>query len=104
MSEAVQPSQIINRAAVESALARRGAKLPERFTDEYFAHLSLRGGKGDGQEGDRCSIQERRAWEELNAKLDEIPEGDCPVVGKFMIRFQDGISDSAVRTRLCLPL
>jgi hypothetical protein len=56
---------------------------------EYLSKLHLREGKGSGAEGDRCAIQEVRAWEGLDPTSDDIPETDCPVIGRLIIGLQD---------------
>src|SRR5262245_31140546 len=79
-------------------------EIPKFVTPEYLSALKLRQGKGTGKEGDRCAIQERRAWSNLDPASDAIPETDCRVCGRFLIRFQDAITDGEVRSRLCAPL
>src|SRR6185436_7568364 len=71
---------------------------------DYLAHLRLQLGKGSGAPGERCAIQEVRAWLDLDASTDEIPDCVSKVCGRFMIRFQDSIKDDALRVKLCAPL
>jgi hypothetical protein len=78
--------------------------LPAFVTPEYIAALKLRIGKGTGEEGDRCALQERRAWTGLDPASDAVPETDSKVLGRFLIRFQDGIRDDELRNRVCGPL
>jgi hypothetical protein len=56
---------------------------------EYLSKLHLRAGKGSGAEGDRCAIQEVRAWEGLDPSSDDIPKTDCLVIGRLIIGLQD---------------
>jgi hypothetical protein len=77
------------------------ARIPTR---EQFAALSVRAGKGTGEEGDHCSVQLVRFWEGLDASTDVVPVTDSQVCGKFLIRFQDAVKDDAIRKRLCTPL
>jgi hypothetical protein len=51
--------------------------------------INLRAGCGSGEEGDRCAIQEYRAWCGLDASSDKRPEGVCPVLHRLVIGFND---------------
>lgn len=64
-------------------------QLPDFVTDDYLRGLHFRSGKGTGKEGDRCSIQEYRAWWGLDPASDEVPRTDSEVVGRYIIGFQD---------------
>jgi hypothetical protein len=56
---------------------------------EYLANLVLRKGCGTGEAGDRCAIQEVRAWEGLDASIDACPDTDDPLIVALVIRIQD---------------
>lgn len=56
---------------------------------EYLANLVLRKGCGTGEAGDRCAIQEVRAWEGLDASTDACPDTDDPLIVALVIRIQD---------------
>lgn len=64
-------------------------ELPSYVDDNYLRALVFKSGKGGGQEGDRCSIQEQRAWYGADPQSDEILPGDSKVVGRYIIAFQD---------------
>ena len=64
-------------------------QLPEYVTPEYLQSLCLIKGKGDGTSGQRCAIQEVRAWLDLDASMDEVPDCVCPVIGKLVIGLND---------------
>src|SRR5690242_7985984 len=65
--------------------------IPESVNETFLRGLKIRSGKGTGKEGDRCSIQEYRAWIGLDPRFDTIPKEDSAVVGSFIIGFQDRI-------------
>ncbi len=55
--------------------------------------IELRKGCGSGEEGDRCAIQEYRAWCGLDASSDKRPEGVCPVLHRLVIGLNDARSE-----------
>ena len=63
--------------------------LPRYVTTEYLEHLHLRSGVGSGKAGDCCIIQERRRWDGLDPRSDDIPDDDSIVVGKLLIQLND---------------
>jgi len=63
--------------------------LPSYVTPEYLASLHLRNGVGTGNPGDRCAMQEVRAWLDLDPSKDEIPECVARSLGCFVIRLND---------------
>lgn len=75
--------------------------LPAYVTPDYLASLTLRAGLGTGAPGDRCALQEVRAWLGLPAASDKIPPCVCPVIGPLAIRAND--LDAATRAAL-VPL
>ncbi len=77
--------------------------LPDYVTPEYLEHLNLRKGCGSGKEGDRCAIQEYRAWVGLDASKDECPPDMCPVVHKLIISLQDYRPEWRKAIALVLP-
>src|SRR5678809_955095 len=98
MTESLNPDYELLRGKLAQIPA---ARIP---TLEEFEGLSLRKGAGSGQEGDHCAVQVRRRWEGLDSRSYDIPETDSRVCGAFLIRFQDRISDDAIRNRLVPPL
>jgi hypothetical protein len=58
-------------------------------TPEYLNTLTLRQGIGSGRPGDRCAIQELRAWLELDPTTDDIPPCVSMVIGSLVIAVQD---------------
>jgi hypothetical protein len=58
-------------------------------TPEYLSALKLRAGCGTGKPGDRCAIQEVRAWEGLDPAKDECPPDADPLIVSLVIRVQD---------------
>ncbi len=77
--------------------------LPDYVTPEYLEHLNLRKGCGTGAEGDRCAIQEMRAWQGLDASKDACPPDMCPVVHKLIISLQDCRPEWRKAIALVLP-
>ena len=63
--------------------------LPEYVTEEYLSTLKLRAGCGTGEPGDRCAIQEVRAWEGLDPSNAECPPDADPLIVSLVIRIQD---------------
>jgi hypothetical protein len=78
--------------------------IPAYVTSDYLASLSLRGEPGTGAPGDRCAIQEVRAWLDLDASTDEIPGCVSPLVGTLVIRTQDASKAWRDELRDVLPL
>jgi hypothetical protein len=60
--------------------------------------IELRKGCGSGKEGDRCAIQEYRAWCGLDPAGDSRPEGVCPVLHSMVI----GLNDARLEWRRAL--
>ena len=56
---------------------------------EYLSKLTLRSRCGTGKPGDRCAIQEVRAWEGLDPSVDECPPDADPLIVSLVIRVQD---------------
>jgi hypothetical protein len=67
-------------------------QLPDYVTEEYLNTLCLIVGKGSGKQGERCAIQEVRAWLDIDASSDAVPDCVCPVIGKLVIGLND-VSD-----------
>jgi hypothetical protein len=63
--------------------------LPDYVTPEYLSKLALREGCGTGAPGDRCAIQEVRAWEGLDPASDGCPPDADPLIVALVIRVQD---------------
>src|SRR4051812_21049021 len=65
--------------------------IPSYVTPDYLKDLrsKLRHGTGSGAVGDRCSIQEVRAWLSLDPSSDACPDCVCPVLHKLVIVAQD---------------
>jgi len=72
--------------------------IPFYVTAEYLQSLTLISGVGNGTAGQRCAMQEVRAWLDLDAASDEVPACVCPVIGKMII----GLNDAAPATRVAL--
>ncbi len=66
-------------------------RIPDYVTPEYLNELRdrLKQGAGSGALGDRCSIQEVRAWLDLDPSTDGCPDCVCPVLHKLVIITQD---------------
>jgi len=60
--------------------------LPAYLTPAYLAALVLVEGGGSGAPGDRCAIQEVRAWLGLDPSSDTVPDNVCPVIGAAVYR------------------
>ena len=72
--------------------------IPFYVTAEYLQSLTLISGVGNGTAGQRCAMQEVRAWLDLDAASDEVPACVCPVIGRMVI----GLNDAAPATRASL--
>ena len=54
-----------------------------------LSKIKLVAGCGTGREGDRCAIQEYRAWRALDPSVDTRPKGVCPILHRLVIGFND---------------
>jgi len=72
--------------------------IPFYVTAEYLQSLTLISGVGNGTAGQRCAMQEVRAWLDLDAASDDVPACVCPVIGRMVI----GLNDAAPATRASL--
>ena len=77
--------------------------LPEYVDDTYLASLRLRRGMGSGEPGDRCAVQEVRAWAGLDASKDALPPGVDPLVGVLVMKLQDARVGWRDEVRFLLP-
>ena len=76
---------------------RNGMGVAERKDMNTQMLLNLRLGVfGSGRPGDRCAIQEIRAWGGLDPSSDEIPGDVCPVIGHYVSRYQDRLTSGGV--------
>jgi len=67
--------------------------IPDYVTPEYLSSLVLLEGPGSGTPGQRCAMQEIRAWLGLDASSDAIPPCVCPVLGRLIVHLQDARED-----------
>ena len=79
------------------------ATIPDYVTPKYLAHLQLRSGGGTGEPGDRCAVQEVRAWLGLNPKSDACPPSVDPIIHRLVITMQDRRADWRQEIVFLLP-
>jgi hypothetical protein len=81
--------------------------LPDYVTPAYLGALSLRAINGTGEVGDRCAIQEIRAWRGLSTRGYGRPDDVCPVLYHMVLKLQTVFGavgeDRRCRIALLLP-